>query len=197
MNLFLLHEDPKICAQYHADMHVNKMIVETAQMLSTNHRILDGYPVIEQRVNEKTGRKYKVKTYKLDNELDSILYKSCHINHPCTVWLRESIHNYNWGYDLMCELGIEVRIRYGTRHKTISKLREVLKNPPNNIPNIPKTPFKPAITDKDCMYHEGKLLKPVEMYRKFYMVSKTAKKKWDGWKHTPTPDWFQRGEFLL
>ena len=35
MNIFHLHKDPKICAEYHCDKHVVKMILETAQMLST------------------------------------------------------------------------------------------------------------------------------------------------------------------
>lgn len=39
MNIFILSLDPTRAAQYHADQHVNKMILESAQMLST---ILNG-----------------------------------------------------------------------------------------------------------------------------------------------------------
>ena len=35
MNIFHLDKNPKICAEYHCDRHVVKMILETAQMLST------------------------------------------------------------------------------------------------------------------------------------------------------------------
>jgi hypothetical protein len=35
MNIFALDMDPKLAAQYHCDQHVNKMILESAQMLST------------------------------------------------------------------------------------------------------------------------------------------------------------------
>ena len=35
MNIFVLDDDPFVAAQYHADIHVNKMILESAQMLST------------------------------------------------------------------------------------------------------------------------------------------------------------------
>ena len=38
MNIFHLHKDPKICAEYHCDKHVVKMILETAQMLSTAYQ---------------------------------------------------------------------------------------------------------------------------------------------------------------
>ena len=42
MNIFYLDRDPGICTLMHCDKHVVKMILETAQMLSTAHRVLDG-----------------------------------------------------------------------------------------------------------------------------------------------------------
>lgn len=42
MNLFILDKDPVLAAQLQCDKHVVKMIVESAQMLSTVHRMLDG-----------------------------------------------------------------------------------------------------------------------------------------------------------
>ena len=42
MNIFILDTDPIVAAQWQCDKHVVKMIVESAQMLSTAHRILDG-----------------------------------------------------------------------------------------------------------------------------------------------------------
>jgi hypothetical protein len=35
MNIFVLDTDPLIAAQYHCDKHISKMILESAQMLST------------------------------------------------------------------------------------------------------------------------------------------------------------------
>ena len=42
MNIFVLDSDPVVSAQMMCDKHVVKMIVESAQMLSTVHRYLDG-----------------------------------------------------------------------------------------------------------------------------------------------------------
>ena len=42
MNIFYLDKAPEIAAQLHCDKHVVKMILESAQMLSTAHRVLDG-----------------------------------------------------------------------------------------------------------------------------------------------------------
>ena len=53
MNIFILNEDPIKAAQDQCDKHVVKMIVESAQMLSTVHRMLDG--TIETR-KSKSGK---------------------------------------------------------------------------------------------------------------------------------------------
>ena len=49
MNIFVLNENPVIAAQEQCDKHVVKMIVESAQMLSTAHRMLDD-PSIPQTI---------------------------------------------------------------------------------------------------------------------------------------------------
>ena len=54
MNIFILSEDPTKAAQLQCDKHVVKMIVESAQMLSTAHRMLDGY--VEKRPS-KSGKR--------------------------------------------------------------------------------------------------------------------------------------------
>ena len=43
MNIFVLSEEPREAAQMMCDKHCSKMIVEAGQMLSTAHRMLDGY----------------------------------------------------------------------------------------------------------------------------------------------------------
>jgi len=53
MNLFILHEDPVIAAQMQCDKHIPKMVVESGQMLSTAHRVLDG--ILDRRPS-KSGK---------------------------------------------------------------------------------------------------------------------------------------------
>jgi len=62
MNIFYLHKDPDICASYHCDKHVLKMIIEYAQLLSTAHRMLDG---VEEKVLSNSGKRM-VTNFKLD-----------------------------------------------------------------------------------------------------------------------------------
>ena len=49
MNIFYLDEKPMTAARMHCDKHVVKMILESAQMLSTAHRILDGNDYADRR----------------------------------------------------------------------------------------------------------------------------------------------------
>ena len=101
MNVFILHEDPVVAAQMHCDKHVPKMIVESAQMISTAHRMLDGSTIKKPSKSGKRIINYWEHPDPIDEEL---LYKAVHHNHPCTVWTRESLHNYNWHYELFAEL---------------------------------------------------------------------------------------------
>ena len=91
MNIFYLHNDPKVCAEQHVDKHVVKMIVEYAQLLSTAHRMLDGEEYIGK---SKTGR--NVKRYRMINpNLDNTVYQAVHYHHPSAVWARETKAQYD------------------------------------------------------------------------------------------------------
>jgi hypothetical protein len=60
MNLFILDQDPVVkAAQLQCDKHVVKMIVESAQMLSTAHRMLGWFmKLVVQSKSGKTMSKY-------------------------------------------------------------------------------------------------------------------------------------------
>ena len=62
MNIFYLDKDPVVAAQMSCDKHVVKMILESAQMLCTAKRVLDG---TEYTDLTKNGR--KIKRWRLEN----------------------------------------------------------------------------------------------------------------------------------
>src|SRR6056300_427735 len=140
MNLFILDKDPVKAAQLQCDKHVVKMVLESAQMLSTAHRVLDGKLT---KIPSKSG-KTMVKHWKLDQH-DDIIYKAVHVGHPCTVWTMESNNNYNWHYVHFQALAEEFEYRYGKQHKSWLLLKDVLFYPPKNIPMEPLTEFKLAM----------------------------------------------------
>jgi hypothetical protein len=88
MNIFVLDKDPVKAAQAHCDKHVVKMILETAQLLSTADHVAG-------RSTEFTHT-----------------YKPTHKNHPCAVWVREEMRNYQW----LCELGLALCAEYSYRY---------------------------------------------------------------------------------
>ena len=66
-----MDRNPQTSAQMMCDKHVVKMIVESAQMLSTVHRMVDG--VMERRPS-KSGS--MLQYFKLDDAREDILYKA-------------------------------------------------------------------------------------------------------------------------
>ena len=179
MNIFILNNDPVLAAQEQCDKHVVKMIVESAQMLSTVHRMLDG--TMERRPS-KSGA--MIQYWKLPDARELTMYKACHFNHPSTVWTRESSANYNWHYKHFIGLCDEYRHRYGKVHMTEHKLKYHLRHLPNNIKDDGLTPFKLAMgSNPECISEDA-----VASYRKFY---ETKQKKFKmAWTKRPQPEWF-------
>ena len=106
MNIFYVDDNPTISARYLCDKHVVKMILESAQMLSTAHFVLDG---------------------------KQVAYKPTHINHPCNIWARECTGNYDWLASHFCELMREYTFRYGKTHKCFDYYAALVLHYPKNI----------------------------------------------------------------
>ena len=148
MNIFYVNEDPVKAAQDLVDSHVVKMILESAQLLSAAHHILDP---------EKDHAE---------------LYRLTHKNHPCAKWVRKSKGNYQWLYDHFIGLLNEYTYRYGKIHKT-SRLIDALRDPPQNIPDIG---FTSPISAMDEQYLVGN--NPISNYKNYYRNGKSHLHKW-------------------
>ena len=185
MNIFILDTDPIKAAQLQCDKHINKMSVESAQMLSTAHRMLDGK--LEKRPS-KSGKRMVDYWVHPDPILEKYLYKAVHHTHPCTVWTMESSANYHWHlkhFDALCK---EWEYRYGRPEKPIHNTKLIMQhllNHPFNIPSKTLTPFKLAMkSNPECIALED----PVKAYRAFYQT-KQDRFKMD-WTKRPIPEWF-------
>ena len=144
MNIFHLHKDPKICAEYHCDKHVVKMILETAQMLST--------------------------AYKKHCGDDDNLYKSAYPKHPMTLWVSESVENFNYAHLLGKELGKQYTKRYGKIHKSSNIINAFNNGRLQNIEDrFPSQYFtRPPL----CMPDEYKSDDYIQSYRNYYIGDK-------------------------
>ena len=181
MNIFVLDKDPIVSAQMMCDKHIPKMIVEAAQMLSTAHRMLDGYT--EKRPSKSGKRTINFWVHPNSN-LDGVLYNAVHHYHPCTVWTMATKANYEWHYSHFLELCSEFEYRFGKPHLTYQKLRDVLRTPPINIPNGGLTEFPQAMKAYPQCMVEGD---PVQAYRNYYHYKHFA--KWE--RGRPAPYWWE------
>ena len=177
MNIFYVNSDPEVAARSMVDRHVVKMILETAQLLSTAHRVIDGEEYVGQ---SQSGR--KAKRWRLSGNADAIMYAATHINHPSAVWVRENSANYNWLYDHLLALGREYTYRYGRTHLTIDKLKDILKDAPENIEQSNVMTKMPSCMDKQYIVS----LDPIINYRNYYNYGKTDLLRWS---NRPPPKW--------
>jgi hypothetical protein len=189
MNIFYLDHSPVQAARYHNDKHVVKMILESAQMLSTAHRVLDGAPM---QSFSSTGRKQV--TYKHPNDYyETFLYKATHINHPCNVWVRRSWHNYDWLFELFIALLSEYQRRYHKTHKC-AHLIPYLTHKPNHIAGMSMrmsllmpghVDLPPCAMPDECKVDND----PVASYRNYYVMYKSSFAVWNK-GHDEMPLWF-------
>jgi hypothetical protein len=147
MNIFFLDWNPQTAAKYHCDKHVVKMILETAQLLYSAH-------------------------WMLNSPLPVNAYKLAHKNHPCSIWVRQSLTNYMW----LCSLGWwlckEYQYRYGDKtHKTEAHIVWLLNNPPKDIPFVAMTNPAQAMPDE---YKNDNL---ITAYQTYYVESKFKQRK--------------------
>lgn len=171
MNIFYLDKSPKICAQYHCDIHSSKMCVEYPQMLSTAHRVLDGRLWYGEN---KSGRKL-ARYFLEDGYMNLTVYKAAHVNHPSSIWVRQSLENYMWLWETWYYLAREYKRRFSRDHASWVKLGKVLRNPPNNIPEGKFTQPTPAMKQYPECIVEGD---SISSYRNFYWADKREFAKW-------------------
>lgn len=135
MNIFFLHWDPRICAMWHVDKHVIKMILESCQLLCSAHW--------------------------MSNSDYEPQYKLTHKNHPSSLWVRESLANYKWLCLLTKELCKEYTYRYGKIHKCQDILSDLIKN----LPPLPdKYMTMPKLAMPDQYKYTNKPIKSYRQY---------------------------------
>jgi len=191
MNIFILHLNTKICAMYHCDKHVVKMILEYVQLLYTacwyvwyehdnNIQIEDRSEKVDYKVNMSSLPEWILTAPKTKTGLTG--YRATHYNHPCAIWVRESLENYLY----LCQLGIdlcdEYTYRYGKTHMCQQHLIWLQDNFPP-IPSYGLTQMKTAMPDK--YKNENDVVKS---YRQYYNGDKTTFAKWS---KRDIPYWYE------
>lgn len=90
MNIFVVSLDVETCARALDDKRLNKMILETTQLLCAVINLNEGSQVTP--------------------------YKTSHANHPITKWAAEDIYHQRWLWQLGVAYGNEIIYRKGRKH---------------------------------------------------------------------------------
>lgn len=168
MNIFHLDKSPYIAAMWLCDKHVPKMILETAQMLSTAHH-------------------YHNSPYAAD------VYKAAYVHHPMTQWVWASGNNYQWAfahYMYLCDEFNARGFKGGVDHasKRLSIYLEYL--PPALESSFDLSDWMSSITPPPlCMpevYHRDC---HVDAYRAYYKGDKSSFAVWE--RGSPAPSWWE------
>lgn len=101
MNIFYLHTNPKTAARMQCDKHVVKMVLESAQLMSTAY-------------------------WELGEEGP---YKKNHVNHPSAIWVRGSWDHYMWFRLHAFALAEEYTYRYNKVHKSQEIIKQLWEPP--------------------------------------------------------------------
>lgn len=162
MNIFVTDENPLKSANNLDSKRVNKMLLESTQMLCTAVNLCGG----------------------------DTPYKSTHINHPCNVWARKSRENWFWLLRHASKLSINYTLTTNKVHKCQGILDDLLLTKAyDKIPSGELTSFINCARNisKGVDYSE---ISPVtEAYRRYLDDRWNTDKLKPSWKHGNKPEW--------
>ena len=164
MNIFFLDKTPEKSAKFLCDKHIPKMLLETAQMLSTAYREMFG-----------------------EDEYTKDLYKIAYPNHPMTKWVSKHSKNFDWALLLGCKISDEYRLRFGKYHKS----EAIITNLCHAVEENSFAGYEMEgnmTTPPQCMPDEYKDKDYVVAYRRYYIGEKKYFAKWE--KGRKQPEWW-------
>lgn len=182
LNIFVLHEDPNICAQMLCDKHVSKLSVEYTQLLC-NARHLTHWKWYGRRETPKEA------------------YRLTHEHHPCTKWAMAEFVNYMWLLDLAKCTWAEYKYRYKRDHKCSELLRFLNADITTAFPEISTRATQPS-PPPQCIpvvyrvqhttENHRRWENTVRAYRDYYIYEKADMAHWKNGRNAP--DWFRGQE---
>lgn len=162
MNIFVTDKSYEISAQNLDDKRVVKMILESAQLLST-------------AIFLNRGIQYEN------------IYKPTHKNHPCSLWAALNISNWYWLYNHMVSLCQEYSFRYSKTHSSESLLL-YLKMYSEYIPQGYITNFVNCTRSKVVDFRN---IKDVYLaYKKYLTIKWDNDKLKPKWTERKPPNWY-------
>ena len=169
MNIFYLNKSPVKAAKSLCLSHLVKMPTETLNILLIPFK-LQGFTL----PNNKSGKEYKIS----------------HVNHPASIWARESQDNYNWLFKHASFMIYFYECAYKRMHFAQKGLDWIQYNYFSlNLPDIgPTNPARCFSDYKESIDANPDFVDTVEAYREFYRLDKKGFAKWPSINNIP--DWW-------
>jgi hypothetical protein len=165
MNIFTTNICPIISARNLDDKRLIKMVLESAQLLSS--------AIFLNR----------------DIIYDDI-YKPTHLKHPCTIWTALNRANWNWLFFHFQALCQEYTYRFNKKHKTASLLVTLAQYTECLIKTDVITPF-PNCTKSQTLQVDFTSISNVHDAYQQYLVAKWLNdKSKPHWTNSSPPSWF-------
>jgi hypothetical protein len=173
MNIFFLDHDPEIAASYHCDQHINKMLLESTQLLFNSYYIR--FPGLIDK-----SLKPEVRKALMDDVFNGApkVYRPTHLQHGCSKWVADRANNFDWLLELAKALAREFVVRYNKNipHACEEVLAWMGENKPDYT--ILKRGIRVDLNTMSMPYQAMPTTfrnpkKPVLAYRNYYIASKT------------------------
>jgi len=190
MNIFALSKNPAEAARQMIDKHVTKMPTETCQMLHTNILYM-------QYVNEFNEEPTLSDLKKYHKDIGSILMKPAMLNHPSTIWARQSIANFHWLYQHGKALCEEFEYRFDKSHGSYDRILEGMEIKYDIDYVFPTIGLTPVTIAMDNVYRientfDDEWEYVIQSYRHYYLEGKW---RFASWKKDTRPDWFPANHY--
>lgn len=176
MNLFVTSEDPVECARSLDDKRLGKMLMETNQLLSfAIHYHWDSY--YGDPISRYVG--------------DGMLCAAGtgHMNHPCSVWVRQSIDNFTWAETHARALDAEWAYRFDSFHSSATRTRFIGAFT-DCLPSGPLLPFQNSAKNDGLGLDFTWLPVPLS-YREYLKARWPGDKRPTTWTRRGAPSWSQ------
>lgn len=171
MNIFVTSYCPAQSARWLDDKRVNKMIVETAQMLSG---------VIRSCV---------VPHYLNNHPFERHLYQATHMRHPCSIWAGQSYDNAKWLLDHGLALSDIYTRKTGKEHASRTTLTAVFVLLDRaDFEHHAKTPFANCARNTEKGIDFSHVWDTVEAYKLYLALRWASDVRTPTWHHGE-PEW--------
>jgi len=192
MNIFALSRSPVESAQQMIDKHIVKMPTETCQMLHTN--------ILYMQYVKEYNKEPQLRDLKAFHKaIRSDLMKPAMLNHPSTIWARQSLRNFGWLLKHGLALCEEYTYRYGKEHGSENRIHYCAYfidwYEEHSYPTQELTPVTIAMDDKYRILNQMKVPNwdhVIKSYRHYYLEGKW---RFAEWRNNRRPSWFPANHY--